>query len=118
MVHGEGSAAKAERASDALFSESIGELDEATLLEIVSDAPSSTWSRDDVTRGLDPVELLVKCALAKSKAEARRYLDQGGAYVNNVRLDPVSPVDLTSALHGRYLVVRRGRHQLHLVVVT
>jgi hypothetical protein len=32
-------------------------------------------------------------------------------------LDPVAPVNLESALYGRYLVVRRGRHQLHLVVV-
>jgi tyrosyl-tRNA synthetase len=117
MVHGEGAATKSERASEALFSESIGELDEATLLEVVADAPSSSWSRDELARGVEPVELLVKCGLAKSKAEARRYLDQGGAYVNNVRLDSVAPVDLTSALHGRYLVVRRGRHQLHLVVV-
>ena len=117
MVHGQGAATKAERASEALFSESIGELDEATLLEVVADAPSSQWSREELVRGVDPVELLVKCGLAKSKAEARRYLEQGGAYVNNVRLDPVAPVGLSSALHGRYLVVRRGRHQLHLVVV-
>jgi tyrosyl-tRNA synthetase len=117
MVHGQEAATKAERASDALFSESIGDLDEATLLEVVANAPSSTWSRDEVARGVDPVELLVKCKLATSKAEARRYLDQGGAYVNNVRLDPVTNVNLDRALYGRYLVVRRGRHQLHLVVV-
>ena len=117
MVHGEGAATKAERASDALFSESIGLLDESTFLEVVADAPSSTWSREEMARGVDPIELLVKCGLASSKAEARRFLDQGGAYVNNVRLDPVAPVNLESALYGRYLVVRRGRHQLHLVVV-
>lgn len=116
MVHGEGAATGAERASEALFSESIGELDEATLLEVVADAPSSTWSRDELARGVDPVDLLVKCELAKSKAEARRFLDQGGVYVNNVRLGAESRVDLESALHGRYLVVRRGRRQLHLVV--
>ena len=117
MVHGEGAATKAERASAALFSESIGLLDESTFLEVVADAPSSTWSREEMARGVDPIELLVKCGLASSKAEARRFLDQGGAYVNNVRLDPVAPVNLESALYGRYLVVRRGRHQLHLVVV-
>jgi tyrosyl-tRNA synthetase len=116
MVHGSDAAARAERAGEALFSESIAELDEATLLEVVADAPSSTWSKEEFANGVDPVDLLVRCELATSKAEARRFLDQGGAYVNNVRLDATSLVGLGSTLHGRYLVVRRGRRQLHLVV--
>jgi len=116
MVHGDDAAMKAERAGEALFSETIADLDEATLLEVVADSPSSTWSRDELARGVDPVELLVGSQLAKSKAEARRYLDQGGVYVNNVRLDATSRVDITNALHGRYLVLRRGRRQLHLLV--
>jgi tyrosyl-tRNA synthetase len=116
MVHGEDAAVKAERAGEALFSESIAELDEATLLEVVADAPSSTWSREELAIGVDPVDLLVASHLAKSKAEARRYLEQGGVYLNNVRLDAASRVGLSDALHGRYLVVRRGRRQLHLVV--
>jgi len=116
MVHGADAAHKAERAGEALFSESIADLDEATLLEVVADAPSSTWSRDALAAGVDPVELLVGTELAKSKAEARRYLEQGGVYLNNVRLDVASRVGIADALHGRYLVVRRGRRQLHLLV--
>src|ERR1700677_2098259 len=82
MVHGEEAALKSERASAALFSESIAELDESTLLEVVADAPSSTWSREALLAGVDPVDLLVESHLAKSKAEARRFLEQGGVYVN------------------------------------
>lgn len=117
LVHGEGAARQAERAGEALFAESIAELDEATLLQVVADAPSSTWSRDEVAAGVDPTDLLVRCDLATSKAEARRFLEQGGAYVNNVRVDATTVIDLSRALHGRYLVVRRGRRLLHLVVV-
>ncbi|HEV3268079.1 MAG TPA: tyrosine--tRNA ligase [Acidimicrobiales bacterium] len=116
MVHGDDAAKKAERAGEALFTETIADLDEATLLEVVADAPSSTWSRDELSQGVDPVDLLVGSQLAKSKAEARRYLEQGGVYVNNVRLDATSRVAITDALHGRYLVLRRGRRQLHLLV--
>ncbi|HVA53760.1 MAG TPA: tyrosine--tRNA ligase [Acidimicrobiales bacterium] len=116
MVHGVNAAKKAERAGEALFSESIADLDEATLLEVVADAPSSTWSREELTAGVDPVDLLVGSRLAKSRAEARRYLEQGGVYLNNVRLDATSRVSIADALHGRYLVVRRGRRQLHLLV--
>jgi tyrosyl-tRNA synthetase len=117
LVHGEDAARQAERAGEALFSEDIAELDEATLLQVVGDAPSSTWSRAEFIDGVDPVELLVRCDLAKSKGEARRFLEQGGAYVNNVRIDADTVVDVTRALHDRYLVVRRGRRELHLVVV-
>jgi tyrosyl-tRNA synthetase len=118
MVHGEEAAAKSERASAALFGESIADLDESTFLEVVADAPSSTWSREALLAGVDPVDLLVASHLAKSKAEARRFLDQGGVYLNNVRLDAESLVGIDDALHGRYLVVRRGPRQLHLVVAS
>ncbi len=118
MVHGEDAAAKADRASEALFAESIASLDEATLLEVVADAPSSTWSRDALAQGVDPVDLLVGTELASSKAEARRFIDQGGVYLNNFRVEPTAMIGLSDALHGRYLVLRRGRRQLHLVVAT
>jgi tyrosyl-tRNA synthetase len=118
MVHGDEAATKAERASAALFGESIAELDEATLLEVVADAPSSTWSREELLSGVDPVDLLVGTQLAKSKAEARRFLDQGGVYLNNVRLDDGAKVGIDDALHGRYIVVRRGPRQLHLVIAS
>ena len=116
FVHGEQAAEQAARAGEALFNESIAELDEATLLQVVADAPSSRWPRSELSEGVDPVELLVRCGLAKSKGEARRFLEQGGVYVNNVRLEDEGLIDLSRALHDRYLVVRRGRRELHLVV--
>ncbi len=117
FVHGVEAAQNAERAGEALFSEEIAALDEATLLQVVADAPSSTIARSELQTGIGPVELLVRCDLAASKAEARRFLDQGGVYVNNRRVEPLESIDLSHVLHDRYLVVRRGRRQLHLVVV-
>jgi tyrosyl-tRNA synthetase len=117
LVHGADAARKAERAGEALFSEEIFELDEATLLQVVADAPSSTLSREELRAGVDPVELLARTGLASSKAEARRFVDQGGVYVNNRRVEPGATLDLSSALHDRYVVVRRGRRQMHLVVL-
>jgi tyrosyl-tRNA synthetase len=117
LVHGVDAARGAERAGEALFQPSIAALDEATLLTVLSDVPSSTFSRAQFDEGIDAAELVVRCALARSKGEARRFLEQGGVYVNNLRLEPDALVGLQSALHGRYLVVRRGRRELHLVVV-
>lgn len=117
LVHGGDAARQAERAGEALFAESIHDLDEATLLDVVADAPSSTWSKSELDVGVEAATLLVRCGLASSRAEARRFLEQGGVYVNNVRVDATTRVDGSAALHGRYLLVRRGRRQLHLVVV-
>ena len=117
LVHGEQAAQHAQRAGAALFSDAIGELDEATLLQVVADAPSSSISRGELAEGMDPVDLVVRCSLASSRGEARRFLEQGGVYVNNARLGAEDRVDLRRTLHDRYLVVRRGRRQMHLVVV-
>ncbi len=117
MVHGDDAARSAERAGEALFQPTISDLDEATLLTVVSDAPSSTISRSEFEAGIDAADLVVRCSLAKSKGEARRFLEQGGIYVNNVRLELDARVSLENALHGRYVVVRRGRRELHLVVI-
>src|SRR5450631_1911620 len=117
LVHGDEAARNAERAGEALFSEEIAALDEATLLQVVADAPSSTLARSELQTGIEPVDLLMRCDLAGSKAEARRFLEQGGVYVNNRRVEPLESIDLSHVLHDRYLVVRRGRRQLHLVVV-
>ncbi len=117
LVHGADAAAKAESASEAIFSAAISELDEATLLEVVRETPSSMWSREEFRNGMDPTDLFVRCELAKSKGEARRFLEQGGFYVNNQRVAPEDVVSDAAALHGRYLVLRRGRRELHLVVL-
>jgi tyrosyl-tRNA synthetase len=115
LVHGDAAAQQALTASDALFSEEISSLDERTLLDATADAPRTTMARRDFDSGLPVVDLLVRCALASSKAEARRFVEQGGVYINNRRLD-ADVVTLDGAMHGRYLLVRRGRRHVHLVV--
>ncbi len=117
FVHGETAAQQAERAGAALFSEDIAGLDEQMLLEVVGDAPSSTLAQSEFDAGIEMGELLVRCALAASKGEARRFLEQGGVYVNNVRTNVSDVLSREQLLHGRYVVVRRGRRQMHLVVV-
>jgi tyrosyl-tRNA synthetase len=117
LVHGEGAARNAQRAGEALFQPAIAELDEVTLLAVVADAPTTNFSRGELAAGIDAADFVVRCALAKSKGEARRFLEQGGVYVNNVRLEPDARVGLESTLHDRYVVVRRGRRELRLAVV-
>ena len=57
------------------------------------------------------VEVLVAAGVVASKSAGRRTIEEGGAYLNNVKVDRPGRADLDAAdlLHGRYVVVRRGR---------
>jgi tyrosyl-tRNA synthetase len=115
LVHGESETLRAEAATAALYSEEITGLDEDTLLEVCADAPTTVLARARL-EDLTLVDALVLTALAKSKGQARTTITQGGVYVNNRRVDDgdarLRPDDL---LFGRYLVLRRGRRDYHLL---
>ncbi len=118
LVHGEVEVSQAERASSALFGEEIASLDERTLLDVVGEAPASDVARAALSSGeVRLVDALASSGLVASRGEARRTIAQGGAYVNNRRVDDaervLGPGDL---LHDRYVVLRRGRRDYHLLV--
>ncbi|MGH9303640.1 MAG: tyrosine--tRNA ligase, partial [Acidimicrobiales bacterium] len=117
FVHGPIETARAERASAALYSEEISDLDEALLLEVVADAPSSTRPRGELDGdGVDLASLFAAVGLSPSKGAARRVISEGGAYVNNTRRpNPQLNVTRSELLHDRYVLLRRGRRDYHLV---
>jgi len=122
LVHGEPERIRAERASQALFGEDLESLDEATLLEVFEDAPSSGLAPEALgengSGALDIVDALTTAGLCRSKGEARRAISQGGIYVNN---RPVRDADRVlgraDLLAGRYVVLRKGRRDYHLLRV-
>ncbi len=113
LVHGKGEADSAEHAANVLFSEEISGLDEATLVDVFAEAPSTTVGREPV--GL--VDILVTTGLAKSRSDARRHLEAGAIYVNNKKVaDAEAALDPSvESLHGRYVVLRRGKAAQHLL---
>jgi tyrosyl-tRNA synthetase len=119
LVHGEAEVAKAEEASAALFGEEIAGLSEQMLLVVTEDAPTTDVPRSDLVGTVSLVDLLERTGLAGSRGEARRTVVQGGAYVNNVRqTDEQRRFAAEDLLHDRYLVLRRGRREVHLVRAT
>jgi tyrosyl-tRNA synthetase len=119
MVHGPGEVVRCEEASAALFNEEIAGLSEDLLLAVTEDAPATDVSRDAFGEALLLVDLLQQTGLVKSKSEARRTIEQGGAYVNNVRQsDPARTLSVDDLLHDRYLVLRKGRREVHVVRTT
>jgi tyrosyl-tRNA synthetase len=116
LVHGEAEVAKCEEASAALFGEEIAGLSEEMLLAVTEDAPSTTVPRAELLDRLTLVDLLERTGLAKSKKDARRTIEQGGAYVNNIRqTDDGRTFASGDLLHDRYLVLRKGRKEVHIV---
>jgi tyrosyl-tRNA synthetase len=109
LVHGPSETARAAAAGRALFgSGDLGALEEPTLESALRAAPHTTLKSGE---GLPSVvDLLVESGLATSKAAARRTVIEGGAYLNNVRIDDVDAVPTDAdLLYGRWLVLRRGR---------
>ncbi len=117
MIHGEQMAQKVELAAKALFGHSdISELDLATLdsalaqlprTQIAKGQPLPTW-----------VDLLAATGVVDSKSAARRIVKEGGAYLNNQKVESEdfapSKADL---LHGKYLLLRKGKRDLAAVEV-
>ena len=117
LVHGEAEAGRAERAAGVLFSEDVAGLDEKMLLDVFADAPSSTRPRTDLDgAGVAVVEALRDSGLVSSLSEARKVVAQGGAYVNNRRVsDADARIGTAELISGRYVLLRRGKRDHHLV---
>ncbi|MEV6314277.1 tyrosine--tRNA ligase [Streptomyces sp. NPDC051776] len=115
LVHGADQCAAVIAASKALFGQGeLVELDEATLAAAISELPNAKVS--DLGQVTD---LFAEVGLVASKSAARRTVKEGGAYVNNVKVtaeDAVATAD--ELLHGRWLVLRRGKKNLAAIEVT
>ena len=116
LVHGPEEAIRAERAAAVLFTEDIVLLDEPTLVAGLADAPSEPLAASELDGGLSLVDALIRTGLASSRGDARRQLSSGGVYVNNRRQPEDRPIAAGDALHGRFVVLRRGRNQRVLAV--
>ena len=111
---------KCEEASAALFGEEIADAQRGDAARRHRRRPDDRGpERAELLDGITLVDILERTGLAKSKAEARRTIDQGGAYVNNVRqTDAARTLGPDDLLHDRYVVLRKGRRDVHIVRAT
>jgi tyrosyl-tRNA synthetase len=110
LVHGDVETRQVIDASQALFGRgSLAELNPQTLRAALTEA-----GMIQVSGALpSPAALMKESGLVKSLSEARRTAAEGGAYINNVRItDADAPVPADLLLHGRYLVLRRGKRSV------
>ena len=116
LVHGENGLLVAKKATNIFFGGEIDTFDDASLCSIFSDVPSKTLPKQRLTEGLALIDAFVESGLSSSKGDARRMIQQGGAYVNN---RPMS--DVNTVLSGEHLasesvmVLRTGKKKYALL---
>jgi tyrosyl-tRNA synthetase len=119
LVHGADALTGAVRASEILFGGSLDGISEETFRDVVGEAPSFVvpGSRFE-SPGFPLVEALVLAGLCPSKGQARKDLEAGGIYVNNLRAAETTRT-LTSVdlLFGRHVLLRKGRRSYAVLTV-
>ncbi|WP_055585301.1 tyrosine--tRNA ligase [Streptacidiphilus griseoplanus] len=112
LLHGAEECARVIAASKALFGQGeLADLDAATLAAAVAELP-----RAETAELGELVDLFVATGLAPSRSAARRTLKEGGAYLNNVKVtDEEATASEADLLHGRWLLLRRGKRNLAAV---
>lgn len=116
LVHGEDELAKVEKATQALFSGELRELDKSMLLEVFSEAPSVKVPKAQIGH-INIVDLLVESKLATSKGNARKDVQGGGVYVNSVRVEKEDMVIKPETLLYQSIVVLRKGKKSYCVVL-
>jgi len=110
LVHGAPACADAQRASDIMFGGSLDGITEELFRDVVGELPTQGLERSKFDGGVPLIDLLVHAGLATSKGQARKDIDGGGIYVNNVRVAEVTRIATgADLLFGRHLLLRKGR---------
>ncbi len=118
LVHGKEEADKAVRASKMLFGEKIEGMTDRDLQSIFADVPSTSIERGRLESGIGILDLITETGLRGSKSDARRLVQDGGAYINNEKVDGLDHVVDTAQLASEsMLVLRAGKKKYHVLAV-
>jgi tyrosyl-tRNA synthetase len=116
LIHGPEGLAKAQKATEVFFGAEISDLTDYDLTQIFDDVPSAQVDFEALDAGIGLIDAWVDAGLAKSKGEARRTIAQGGAYVNNRRVDqPDSTLSRGDLASESVIVLRSGRRKYALL---
>ena len=117
LVHGEGATADAVRASEILFGGSLEGITEAQFQEVGAEVPNVTLPRTLLGQpGAALPEILTASGLSPSKGQARKDVEAGGVYINNVRATDAKLIFETAhLLFGEFVLMRKGKRNYALV---
>ena len=107
VLHGEAAARKAQDTSRKLFGQGV----------VTEAMPTTAFQMSELAAGIPAPELFQQVGLCRSRSEARRLIQQGGAYVNDGSVGSVD--DLITADHvvEGGILLRAGKKRYHQIIV-
>ena len=115
LVHGAAAEQAASEAAQVLFGGDPTTASAQALAVVAREVPSSEVTREQLG---DQIGVLVQSGLASSNGEARRTLTQKGFKANGVTLEETKSLLEVDLLHGRFILLRKGKTNFHLLTVT
>lgn len=111
LVHGADALAAAMKASEILFGGSLDGVTEDLFNDVVGEVPTKDFEKPKLAApGAALTDVLVHAGLCPSKGQARKDIEGGGIYVNNVRATEVGrAVTEADLLFGKYILLRKGK---------
>jgi tyrosyl-tRNA synthetase len=111
LVHGQTTCEDAMRASEIMFGGELQGVSEAVFEDVVGEIPTKTFDKAEIAgAGAPLIDLLVLAGLSTSKGQARKDIEGGGIYLNNVRVAELTrAVSTNDLLFGKYLLMRKGK---------
>jgi tyrosyl-tRNA synthetase len=119
LIHGPAATAEAVRASEILFGGGLEGIAESTFNEIVGEVPTRDLEKSKLDGAGTPLpEIVAASGLCPSKGQARKDIEGGGVYVNNIR-ESNAQRHLTAAdlLFGKHLLLRKGKRNYTVMSV-
>jgi tyrosyl-tRNA synthetase len=120
VVHGESALSDAQRASEIMFGGGLEGVSEAVFNDVVGEVPTRDLERARLEgAGVALIDVLVQSGLSPSKGQARKDIEGGGIYLNNVRTAEAGRnVTANDLLFGKYLLLRKGKRTYTVVRLT
>ena len=115
LVHGAAAEQAAAEAAQVLFGGDPTTASAQALAVVAREVPSSEVTREQLG---DQIAVLVQSGLASSNGEARRTLTQKGFKANGVTLEETKSLLEVDLLHSRFILLRKGKTNFHLLLVT
>src|SRR5271168_3338046 len=119
LLHGPAATAEAIRASDILFGGGLEGIAESTFNEIVGEVPTRDLEKSKLEGAGAPLpEIMAASGLCPSKGQARKDIEGGGVYVNNIReSNPQRHLSVGDLLFGKHLLLRKGKRNYTVMSV-
>lgn len=121
LVHGDAALQFAINASSILFGNATGEtllsLSERELLQVLDGVPAKNIPLEKIVSGYDVVSVLADSGVFPSKGESRKMVQGGGVQINKIKVEGIETnLDSTMLMHGKYLLVQKGKKNYFLLI--